>query len=85
MQFDELTKMVESHLKGVLPREIKESLDLDLSAIFGMLRIHRNEAGHPTGKRLSREQAYANLTIFPHYIKHLHSLTNWLTANAPLT
>ena len=52
VQFDELTKLVEGHLKGRLPRDIKENVDLDLSSIFGMLRIHRNEAGHPTGKRL---------------------------------
>ena len=77
--------MVEGHLKSCLPRELKENLDLDLNAIFGMLRIHRNEAGHPTGKRLSREQAYASLAIFPHYIKHLYSLINWLLVQAPLS
>ena len=85
VQFDELTKMIDGHLKGCVPREIKENLDLDLNAIFGMLRIYRNEAGHPTGRRLSREQAYANLAIFPHYIKHLYSLITWMNDNTPLT
>ena len=50
VQFDKLTKMVEGHLKSCLPRDIKGNVHLDLSFISGMLRIHRNEAGHPTGK-----------------------------------
>ncbi|HEY7330954.1 MAG TPA: hypothetical protein VH592_25175 [Gemmataceae bacterium] len=76
--------MLESHLKGLLTADIKENLDVALLAVFAMLRTNRNEAGHPTGKTVEREQAYANLIIFPTYLKKVYELMSWLKANKPL-
>jgi len=83
-QFDEFNKMLDSHLKGFLPGDLKDSLDVALNAIFAMLRTNRNEAGHPTGKTVRREEAYASLTVFPTYLKKVYELVTWLKANAPL-
>jgi hypothetical protein len=84
-QFDEFNKMLDSHLKGLLPADLKENLDVALLAVFALLRTNRNEAGHPTGKTVQREQAYASLTVFPTYLKKVYELIAWLKANAPLT
>jgi hypothetical protein len=83
-QFDEFSKMLESHLKGLLPGDLKENLDVALVAVFAMLRTNRNEAGHPTGKSIRREEAYASLTVFPTYLKKVYELIGWLRGNTPL-
>ena len=84
-QFDEFGKMVDSHLKGLLLGDLKDSLDVMLNGVFTLLRINRNEAGHPTGKCVSHEEAYASLTVFPTYLKKVYELMGWLKASAPLT
>jgi hypothetical protein len=48
------------------------------------LRTNRNDAGHPTGKSIGREEAYASLTVFPTYLKKVYELVGWLKSNAPL-
>jgi hypothetical protein len=83
-QFDEFNKMLDSHLKSVLSGDLKENLDVALLAVFAMLRTNRNDAGHPTGKIVQREEAYASLMVFPTYLKKVYELLHWLTANAPL-
>jgi hypothetical protein len=55
-QFDEFRKMLESHLKSKLPGDLKDGLDVELNAIFDIIRNDRNDAGHPTGKIPERER-----------------------------
>jgi len=50
--------------QGILPREVKEDLDTNLSGITSMIRNFRNESGHPSGKIISREQTYVLLHLF---------------------
>lgn len=83
-QFDEFNKMLDSHLRGLLPGDLKENLDVALLAVFAMLRANRNEAGHPTGKIVRREEAYASLMVLPTYLKKVYELLGWLRANTPL-
>lgn len=55
------------HLK-TLPGAATEDLDINLNAVQSIIRIARNEAGHPSGASApSREQVYVNLQIFVHY------------------
>ena len=58
IQYSEFNKMAENHLKGHLPGKIKDGLDTALTTVFNMFRSHRNDAGHPTGRTLSREEVY---------------------------
>jgi len=83
-RFEEFSKKVEGHLKSLLPKNMKEDLDTSLSSIFAMLREHRNDAGHPTGKTVTREQAHAHLQVFPHYIQTIYVLMDWISKNKPL-
>lgn len=59
-----------------LPPDLKETLDIQLSGIFTLIRRSRNEAGHPTGMKIDRDEAHANLLLFPHYCKVVHELIN---------
>ncbi|MGL4550976.1 MAG: hypothetical protein ACRC33_07300 [Gemmataceae bacterium] len=83
-QYDEFSKCLDGHLRALLPGEVKENLDTALTTVFNLLRTHRNEAGHPTGKALVREVAYANINTFPFYVRKVYELIGWLKANAHL-
>jgi hypothetical protein len=77
-QYDEFSKMLEGHLRGKLPKHLREEIDTALNGIFPMLRDLRNKTGHPTGFTVSREVAYANLMIFPTMLKRLYGIIDWL-------
>lgn len=77
-QFDEFRKMLDSHLRPLLPSEHSDGLDVMLNAVFEVIRNQRNDAGHPTGKDVAREQAYASLVILPAYLRRVYDLMRWL-------
>ena len=81
-KFDEFHKRLESHLMAKLPGDLKEHLDIALIALSALFREMRNDAGHPTGKAILREQAYANLVVFPVYLKKVYDLIGWLKGNS---
>jgi hypothetical protein len=62
-----------------LPQDIRE-LDLWLNAIFNIIRIYRNDAGHPVGVAASREEIYTLLTQFRLYSRNLSGLKRHLRA-----
>lgn len=57
-----------------LPSEIKEDLDTHFASILSIIRTFRNDAGHPTGKIIEREQAFILLQLFIPYCKKLYKL-----------
>jgi len=57
-----------------LPPEIKEDLDTHFAGILSIIRNFRNQAGHPTGKIIDREQAYVLLQLFVPYCKKMYQL-----------
>jgi hypothetical protein len=77
-QFDEFRKMLDGHLKGRMPADLADGLDITLNAIFEMIRTQRNDSGHPTGKDVPRDQVYASLVVFPTYLKKVYDLIGWL-------
>lgn len=81
-QFDEFRKMLDSELRARLPHNLQDGLDVELNAIFDIIRNQRNDAGHPTGKAIERERAYANLVVVPVYFKKVYALIDWLVASA---
>src|SRR5439155_14874365 len=50
-----------------LPKDLRDDLEIQLDATFNLIRTTRNDAGHPTGKIIDRQLAYANLRLFPPY------------------
>jgi hypothetical protein len=63
--------------KGSLPRELSDNLDLDVTAVLQLIRLTRNDAGHPTGCQIDREDAFNHLVIYARANKRLYDLTGF--------
>lgn len=57
-----------------LPSEIREDLDTHFAGVLSIIRTFRNQAGHPTGKIIDREQAYVLMQLFIPYCKKMYRL-----------
>lgn len=79
-KFDEVKKVIVQHRKN-LPNDLEENLDSNLDGIFSLIRVTRNDAGHPTGKTISREQVFVNLQLFVPYCKCVYELIDFLKKN----
>ena len=64
-----------------LPALLQDSIGTELDGIFNEIRRTRNDAGHPTGRVIEREEAYALLQLFPVYAKSAYALLAWLKVN----
>ena len=51
-------------LGTALPRGIREQLDTTYGGIQNLLRVSRNDAGHPSGVAVDRDFAFAQLVLF---------------------
>jgi hypothetical protein len=70
-KLEEFRKRVEPR-KPDLPNELADSMSLTFDAVADLFRIHRNEAGHPTGKLIIREDQYISLQMFGRYLQRLY-------------
>lgn len=69
-KFDNFLKFLEDNgYKERLDRSAQEKLESLLPAIFNLIRITRNEAGHPTGREISKDEAEANILLAKEAIK----------------
>jgi hypothetical protein len=57
-------KNVVDQTRKSFPKELLEDFDTHFLGIQSLIRTFRNEAGHPTGKIIDREQAFINLQLF---------------------
>lgn len=57
-----------------LPSEVKEDLDTNFVGILAVIRNFRNQAGHPTGKLVDREQVFVLLQLFVTYCRKMYQL-----------
>jgi hypothetical protein len=57
-----------------LTSTIKEDLDTHFAGNLSIIRNFRNQAGHPTGKIIDREQAYVLMQLFVPYCKKMYQL-----------
>ncbi len=62
---------------GILPADVKEDLDTNLSGILSMIRNFRNESGHPSGKIIGREQCYILLHLFIPCCRKIYELIEY--------
>jgi hypothetical protein len=65
-----------------LPNPLKDDLDLQLQAIFNLIRTCRNDVGHPTGRTIGRRIAFANLQVFIGYCKRVYDLMDFFQPNS---
>lgn len=57
--------------------KLREELDVHIFGLLSIIRTFRNDAGHPTGEIISRDQAFTLLHLFPHYCKRMYQLKAW--------
>lgn len=80
-KFREFRKRIESE-KNRLPAELTDNMALNFDAVLDALRIYRNEAGHPTGKIITREDQYISLHMFARYLLKMYQFRNHFIANS---
>lgn len=78
-QFEELFKRLVAN-KTVFPSDIADNLDM-IRFLAEIIRKERNDAGHPTGRTFTREEALVLLIAFPAHYKAVIKLLDWLNTN----
>jgi len=62
--------------------DIRDTMESNLKGIFQLIRMQRNDSGHPTGKTVSKEQMFVYLQMFPSYCETVYRILNYLK-NSP--
>ena len=75
-KFDQLKNKLMS-IRGTLPKELSEDLESQFDGTFNMIRVTRNDAGHPTGRKIERDVAFVNLRLFIIYCKKIYGLIDY--------
>jgi hypothetical protein len=60
--------------KDHCPPELSDNLDLDVTVALQLIRVTRNDAGHPTGRQIDREDAFNHFVIYARANKRLYDL-----------
>lgn len=68
--------ILDQNIRTLTP-EIKEDLDTYFAVILSVIRDFRNQAGHPSGKIISREQCFILLQLFIPYCKKIYQLIDF--------
>lgn len=80
-KFVEFRKRIEKY-KSQIPEEFSDGMSLNLDSVLDLLRIYRNESGHPKGRRVHRDDVFINLQMFARYLKKLYSLKEYFDSNS---
>jgi hypothetical protein len=83
-KFSEFRKRIEPR-KSDLPDHLADGMSLTFDAVLDLLRIRRNDAGHPTGKSVSREDQYISLQMFGRYLQRLYQFRTFFLGSAVRT
>lgn len=80
--YDEIQKRLDPVMEQVSAALMKEDITAELSGIFDLIRKTRNDAGHPTGRSIEREETFALLQLFPAYCHVAYDVIGWLNIHA---
>ena len=72
--YENFRKSFDALPKGYIPAEMSDDIEVQLDAVQSWIRSCRNDDGHPTGRTVSRDQAFANLQLFRPYCRRLFEL-----------
>jgi len=72
-KFGEFQKRVAVH-KPALPPDVAQNLDLSMNSLLELIRLARNDVGHPTGLRVTRESCFQYLVVFPLLAGRLYAI-----------
>jgi len=62
-----------------LPKELQGDWETYLDGVFNFIRLNRNSAGHPTGKKLDPKIVNAFLQIFSEYTSYIFQLIKYFS------
>lgn len=79
-KFDKVKEII-MQIRNKLSHELEENLDSDLDGIFNLIRVTRNDAGHPTSKTIRRDHVFNCLILFVSYCKCVYGLIDYLKNN----
>lgn len=82
VKFTEFRKRVEKY-KSKIPNDLSDGMALTLDSVLDLLRIYRNEASHPTGKKVLRQDAFINLQMFARYLQKLYAFKVYFKTSKP--
>jgi hypothetical protein len=80
-KFLEFRKRLEPE-KNRMPSELRDGLDVHLGSVLDLLRMSRNDAGHPTGKTFNRDDCFTSLVVFARLLKIIYALKHYFDSNA---
>lgn len=72
-RFGEFRKKLEEQ-KNRLPPDVRDALDIHMSAVLDLLRASRNDAGHPTGRPFHRDDCFTALRVFERLARRMYQL-----------
>lgn len=71
-----------SSIKPMLPKQVAENADSLLRGIFDLIRVSRNDGGHPaSGGLVDRDTVYSHLRLFIPYCQRIDALVAWFSTN----
>jgi hypothetical protein len=80
--YDEVRKRLDPLIRQISGDLGKEDITAELAGIFDLIRKTRNEVGHPTGRKIEREEAFALLQLFPSYCNISYEVIRWLNGKS---
>lgn len=70
-----------SSLRPSLPRDLYADFETHLDSIFQLIRVTRNDSGHPSGAVPERAIVMANLQAFPYFAARVLAIVKHFEAN----
>jgi len=69
-------------LRPSLPRELYADFETHLDSIFQLIRVTRNDSGHPSGTVPERAVVTANLQAFPYFAQRVLAIEKYFETNS---
>ena len=79
--FQEIWRRLEPNQDVLAAYLDREDVKVEIFGIFDLIRKTRNDAGHPTGRQIIRDEADSMLHLFPVYGKTVYATMDWLNKN----
>lgn len=84
-KLSEIFKTIQSRISeeikvGNLPFSVHQGCTEHLLSLIEMIRVHRNEAVHPTAAKVDRQKVLIALQSFPEALRVVEGLRKWFTS-----
>jgi hypothetical protein len=78
-KFTEFRKRLDPQKRN-LPPSLADGLNLQMNAVLDLLRVARNDAGHPKDVNIGKDDCVASLLMFPRLTKRMYELNAFFEA-----